>query len=63
MTFEEFLERFDEFVESKQFLREDDGDPDEYRRGYRNGYYDGLEYVRDWLEEVSEESEAEGLDE
>lgn len=51
MTLDEFKEEFDEFVEEKAFLEEDDGDPDEYRRGYRAGYSDALRYIQDWLDE------------
>jgi hypothetical protein len=51
MTLNEFREEFEEFVEDKEFLNNDDGDPDEYRRGYRRGYFDALRYVQDWLDE------------
>lgn len=42
---------FDEFVEEREETLEDDGDPDEYRRGYRAGYRDALRYVKDWSDE------------
>jgi hypothetical protein len=53
MTLSEFAEAFEEFVEEKEFLNNDDGDPDEYRRGYRRGYFDALRYVQDWLDEAA----------
>jgi hypothetical protein len=48
---EEFLSQLTRFVESREFLSEDDGDPDVYRMGYRAGYWDALNYVLEWLEE------------
>ena len=51
MTIDEFLEEFEGFVEEKEFLKEEDGDPDQFRAGYRKGYYDALRYVLEWLEE------------
>lgn len=52
MSIERFTEEYEEFVEEKEFLATDDGDPDEYRRGYRKGYYDALVYTLDWLREL-----------
>jgi hypothetical protein len=49
--YDEWWEEFQEFVEGKEFLKKDDGDPDPYRAGYRCGYYDALRYVQEWFEE------------
>lgn len=56
MTLEEFYEEFQEFIKAKEFLARDDGDPDEYRKGYRAGYYDALVYINDWLAEEGSET-------
>jgi hypothetical protein len=51
MTFDEWAQELADFVEEKAFLGKDDGDPDEYRRGYRAGYFDALRYIKDWTDE------------
>jgi len=51
MTLDEWAQEFQDFAEEKAFLGKDDGDPDEYRKGYRAGYFDALRYVQDWLNE------------
>ena len=51
MSLEEWKEEFDEFVAERTESLKEDGDPDEYRRGYRAGYADALRYVKDWTDE------------
>jgi hypothetical protein len=54
MSIDDFLYEFEHFVESREFLSQEDGDPDDYRRGYRAGYWDALTYVKSWIEEEAE---------
>jgi hypothetical protein len=51
MPLEFWKEDFDEFFAEREETLKDDGDPDDFRRGYRQGYLDALRYVKDWTDE------------
>lgn len=51
MEFQEFVEKLEEFIDGFQLYTEGD----EYRDGYRNGYYDALVYMLDWAQEEIDE--------
>lgn len=46
---EDFYEELEKLINGLPPTNEEE---EEYKRGYRAGYRDALEYVRDWLQEL-----------